>query len=46
MHIPNSDGTTYTAVVIHKKGNGYAGPQGEFYPEFPKVEHLKVMYGK
>ena len=46
LYIPNSDGTTYTAVVVRKKGNGYAGPQGEYYPEFPRVEQLKAMYGK
>ena len=27
-------------------GNGFIGPQGEFYPDFPRVEQLKVMYGK
>ena len=46
VNIPNSDGTTYTAVVLHNKGNGYVGPQGEFYPEFPRVAQLKAMYGK
>jgi len=46
LNIPNSDGTTYTTVVINQKGNGYVGPQGEYYPEFPKVEQLKAMYGK
>ena len=46
LYLPNSDGTTYTAVVVRKKDNGYAGPQGEFYPEFPRVEQLKAMYGR
>lgn len=46
LYIPNSDGVTYTAVVVRKKDKGYVGPQGEFYPEFPKVEQLKAMYGK
>ena len=46
VNIPNSDGTTYTAVVILSKGSGYVGPQGEFYTAFPRVEQLKAMYGK
>lgn len=45
VNIPNDKGG-YTAVVIKKSGKGYAGPQGEFYPEFPKVSQLKAMYGK
>jgi hypothetical protein len=35
----------YKAVIIKRDGAGFQGPQGEFYPEFPKVEQLKVMYG-
>jgi hypothetical protein len=46
VNILNSDGKTYTAVLIRQKGNGYVGPQGEFYPAFPKVEQLKAMYAK
>jgi hypothetical protein len=34
----------YKPVVIKRDGEGFQGPQGEFYPEFPKVEQLKVMY--
>ena len=45
INIPNDKGS-YTAVIIKRSGNGYTGPQGEFYPEFPKVSQLKVMYGK
>jgi hypothetical protein len=45
VNIPNNSGG-YTAVVIKKSGSGYVGPQGEFYPVFPKVAQLKVMYGK
>lgn len=45
VNIPNDKGG-YTAVVIKKSGNGFVGPQGEFYSEFPKVSQLKVMYGK
>jgi len=45
VNIPNAKGT-YTAVAIKRSGNGFIGPQGEYYPEFPKVEQLKLMYGK
>jgi hypothetical protein len=45
VNVPNNSGG-YTAVVIKKSGNGYAGPQGEFYATFPSVAQLKAMYGK
>ncbi len=45
VNIPNDHGG-FTAVVIKRSGNGFTGPQGEFYPEFPKVFQLKIMYGK
>lgn len=45
VNVPNDHGG-YTAVVIKRSGNGFTGPQGEFYPEFPKVSQLKIMYGK
>jgi hypothetical protein len=45
INIPNSKGG-YTAVTLKKSGNGYIGPQGEYYTVFPKVSQLEVMYGK
>ncbi|MBF0478957.1 MAG: hypothetical protein HQL26_05705 [Candidatus Omnitrophica bacterium] len=47
VNIPNAQGN-YTPVIIKRAstGNGFVGPQGEFYSEFPKVEQLKEMYGK
>ena len=45
INVPNNAGG-YTAVLIKKSGNGYVGPQGEFYAEFPKVSQLKAMYTK
>jgi len=45
VNIPNSRGG-YTVVTLKRSGTGFTGPQGEFYPEFPKVEQLKVMYGQ
>jgi len=45
INIPSSKGG-YTSVVLKKSGNGFIGPQGEFYSEFPKVSQLQAMYGK
>ena len=45
VNIPNAKGT-YTAVIIKRSGNGFVGPQGEYYSEFPKVDQLKLMYSK
>lgn len=45
INIPNSDGS-YTPVKLVKRNSGYIGPQGEYYPEHPTVEQLKVLYGK
>jgi len=45
INIPNAKGG-YTAVILKKSGNGFTGPQGEFYSEFPKVSQLQTMYGK
>ena len=44
VNIPNSQGG-YTAVILKRAQGGFTGPQGEFYPEFPSVEQLQVMYG-
>ena len=45
INIPNSRGG-YTAVTLRRSGSGFVGPQGEYYPENPTVEQLKVLYGK
>jgi len=45
INVPNNSGG-YTAVLIKRSGNGYVGPQGEFYATFPSVAQLKAMYGK
>ncbi len=45
VNIPNDKGA-YTAVILKRAGNGFIGPQGEFYSKFPKVYQLKLMYGK
>jgi hypothetical protein len=43
VNIPKGNGE-YTTVRLKKTKDGYIGPQGELYSEFPKVEQLKAMY--
>jgi hypothetical protein len=45
INVPNYNGS-YTPVTLVRRGNGYVGPQGEYYPGNPTVEQLKVLYGK
>ena len=45
VNVPNSNGT-YTAVVLKRSGNGYVGPQGEYYDQIPTTVQLQAMYGK
>ena len=45
VNIPNIHGG-YNAVVIRKSGDGFVGPQGEYYPEFPKIFQLQMKYEK
>ena len=45
VNVPNNNGT-YTAVVLRKSGDGFVGPQGEYYTQLPTTDQLRVMYGK
>jgi hypothetical protein len=45
VNVPNSTGG-YTSVVLKRSGNGYLGPQGEYYNEVPTTAQLQAMYGK
>lgn len=45
INVPNSNGS-YTSITIVKSGEGYVGPQGEYYPDNPTVEQLRALYGK
>jgi hypothetical protein len=45
INVPNSNGS-YTQVTLVKRGDGYVGPQGEYYPQNPTVEQLKALYGR
>ncbi len=44
VNIPNRKGSGYTSVTLKKSGDGYVGPQGEFYADFPKISQLQAMY--
>jgi len=45
VNVPNSNGS-FTPVELIRSGNGYIGPQGEYYPANPTVNQLKVLYGR
>jgi len=45
VNVPNASGG-YTAVVLKRSGNGYLGPQGEYYDQIPSTEQLQAMYGR
>ncbi len=45
VYIPGPSGE-YIPVTIKESGKGFIGPQGEYYPDFPSVKQLKLMYGK
>jgi hypothetical protein len=45
VNIPKAKGG-FTPVEIRRSGTNFLGPQGELYTEFPRVEQLKLMYGK
>ena len=45
VNLPNAKGG-YTPVTLRRSGNGFTGPQGEYYTEFPRIEQLKAMYAK
>lgn len=45
INVPNSRGG-YTAVTLTRSGNGYIGPQGEYYEGNPTVDQLRALYGR
>ena len=44
INIPGSQGR-YVPLTFKRQGTGFIGPQGEYYPQFPSVEELKIVYG-
>ncbi|MBU9888994.1 MAG: hypothetical protein KTQ49_03890 [Candidatus Omnitrophica bacterium] len=43
--VPNPNGS-YIPVTLEKYSDGYKGPNGEFYPDYPSIDQLKAMYAK
>jgi len=43
--VPNPNGS-YMPVTLQKYTDGYVGPNGEFYPDYPTIGQLKAMYSK
>jgi len=38
------DENQFIEVKLIRSGDGYRGPQGEWYPEFPRIEQLREEY--
>lgn len=45
VNVYNNNGG-YTAVMLKRSGNGYVGPQGEYYDVMPTTQQLNALYGK
>ena len=45
INIPNSR-NGFTSVTLRRSGNGFIGPQGEYYPGSPSVRELRALYGR
>lgn len=43
--VPNPNGS-YIPVTLKKYSDGYEGPNGEFYKDYPTIDQLKAMYSK
>lgn len=44
INVKNSNGSL-TPVTLHRQGNVYVGPRGEYYPQLPTEEQLRPVYG-
>jgi hypothetical protein len=45
VNVPTQSGG-YTSVVLKRSGNGWVGPQGEYYDQIPSEDQLQAMYGR
>ena len=45
VKISNKNGTV-TEVMLVRKGNGFVGPQGEYYDTMPTTEQLSAIYSQ
>ncbi len=41
-----NSGGTYTQIQMNTVVNGFIGPQGEFYSQFPSIQQLQAMYAR
>lgn len=46
LHVPNKDAEGFTPVILTRMSTGFLGPQGEFYPQMPKISLLTELYGQ
>ena len=44
INVRNSNGSL-TPVTLHRQGNLYIGPRGEYYPAVPSEDQLRPIYG-
>ena len=45
VQLTNDRGAT-VSIVLRKSGNGYIGPQGEYYDHLPTADELRPLYGR
>jgi hypothetical protein len=45
INVPGSNGKS-TTISLKRSGNGFVGPQGETYADFPTTIQLKARYGE
>ena len=45
VRIKNKNGSA-TSIMMVRKGNGFVGPQGEYYEAMPSNEQLNALYGQ
>lgn len=45
VNVPTATGGT-VAITLIRYSNGFTGPQGEFYPNFPSTEELSARYAR
>jgi hypothetical protein len=43
VQVPNPNGS-FVPVTLYKYSDGYVGPKGEHYADYPTVDQLKAMY--
>lgn len=44
INVNNSNGSV-TPITLHRQGNLYVGPRGEYYTQLPSEDQLRPVYG-